>query len=52
MDWGPSYTLDGRTVRDYLNNAEAKYEHGAFRIRLPKEIPWAAENIQLRIQIY
>ena len=52
MDWGPVYTLDGRTARDYLANVEAKYKHGAFRIKLPKEIPWAEESIQLRIQIH
>jgi len=52
MDWGPSYVLDGKAVRDYLDNAEAKYEHGAFRMKLPKEIPWAAKDIQLNIQIH
>lgn len=52
MDWGPSYVLDGRSVRDYFNNDEAKYQHGAFRMKLPKVISLPSEDIQLEIQVH
>jgi hypothetical protein len=52
-DWSPPYVADGRTaVRDYLDNPDANYEHGAFRLKLPKEIPWTAEGVSLRVEIY
>lgn len=51
VDWGPSYVLDKKTVRDYLDNSKAKYKHAAFQMRIPKEIP-IKENIQIKMRVY
>ena len=51
QDWGKSYNLDGRTVRNYTNRA-ARYSHAAFRVALPKEMPWEAQDIELVAEVF